>query len=172
MAVGTVVSRATGLIRQVLQAAALGTGLLASTYNTANTVPTSLYTLLIGGALNAVLVPQLVRARATQPDGGQAYEQRPVTLVRAGRRRRWFSSRIHVICRGDRGRAPARHDDCRALLRDTVRRVACGKARRLRTPVPFPRRKPVTVQTCCSNSKASYRRPAMSSWVPTIRVCV
>ncbi|MFI1309019.1 murein biosynthesis integral membrane protein MurJ [Streptomyces albidoflavus] len=81
MAVGTVMSRATGLIRQVLQAAALGTGLLASTYNTANTVPTSLYTLLIGGALNAVLVPQLVRARATEPDGGRAYEQRLVTLV-------------------------------------------------------------------------------------------
>lgn len=81
MAAGTVVSRATGLIRLVLQAAALGTGLLASTYNTANTVPTSLYTLLIGGALNAVLVPQLVRARATRPDGGVAYEQRLVTLV-------------------------------------------------------------------------------------------
>ncbi|NEB51939.1 murein biosynthesis integral membrane protein MurJ [Streptomyces griseus] len=81
MAVGTVVSRATGLIRQVLQAAALGTGLLASTYNTANTVPTSLYTLLIGGALNAVLVPQLVRARTTDLDGGRAYEQRLVTLV-------------------------------------------------------------------------------------------
>lgn len=81
MALGTVVSRATGLVRQVLQAAALGTGLLASTYNTANTVPTSLYTLLIGGALNAVLVPQLVRARATQSDGGRAYEQRLVTLV-------------------------------------------------------------------------------------------
>ncbi|MEU9370346.1 murein biosynthesis integral membrane protein MurJ [Streptomyces avermitilis] len=81
MALGTVVSRVTGLVRQVLQAAALGTGLLASTYNTANTVPTSLYTLLIGGALNAVLVPQLVRARATQPDGGRAYEQRLVTLV-------------------------------------------------------------------------------------------
>ncbi|MFF0163241.1 murein biosynthesis integral membrane protein MurJ [Streptomyces sp. NPDC005263] len=81
MAAGTVVSRATGLIRTVLQAAALGTGLLATTYNTANTVPTSLYTLLIGGALNAVLVPQLVRARATHPDGGRAYEQRLVTLV-------------------------------------------------------------------------------------------
>ncbi|MFF1764151.1 murein biosynthesis integral membrane protein MurJ [Streptomyces sp. NPDC058249] len=81
MALGTVVSRATGLVRQVLQAAALGTGLLASTYNTANTVPTSLYTLLIGGALNAVLVPQLVRARVTQPDGGRAHEQRLVTLV-------------------------------------------------------------------------------------------
>ncbi|MEU5594231.1 murein biosynthesis integral membrane protein MurJ [Streptomyces sp. NPDC020298] len=81
MAVGTVVSRATGLIRTVLQGAALGNGLLATTYNTANTVPTSLYTLLIGGALNAVLVPQLVRARKTHPDGGKAYEQRLVTLV-------------------------------------------------------------------------------------------
>ncbi|GGY17711.1 hypothetical protein GCM10010358_81360 [Streptomyces minutiscleroticus] len=28
-----------------------------------------------------MLVPQLVRARATQPDGGRAYEQRLVTLV-------------------------------------------------------------------------------------------
>src|SRR5215471_7410539 len=72
MAGGTVVSRATGLIRQVLQGAALGTVLLASTYNTANTVPTSLYTLLIGGALNAVLVPQLVRARMRDADGGLA----------------------------------------------------------------------------------------------------
>ncbi|MFJ9926916.1 murein biosynthesis integral membrane protein MurJ [Streptomyces misionensis] len=81
MAAGTVVSRATGLVRNMLQAAALGTALLASTYNTANTVPTSLYTLIIGGALNAVLVPQLVRARATHPDGGRAYEQRLVTLV-------------------------------------------------------------------------------------------
>ncbi|MEU3888430.1 murein biosynthesis integral membrane protein MurJ [Streptomyces sp. NPDC029041] len=81
MALGTMASRATGLVRQVLQAAALGTGLLASTYNTANTVPTSLYTLFIGGALNAVLVPQLVRARATEADGGRAYEQRLVTLV-------------------------------------------------------------------------------------------
>ncbi|MER7163116.1 murein biosynthesis integral membrane protein MurJ, partial [Streptomyces lydicus] len=81
MAAGTVVSRATGLFRNVLQAAALGTGLLASTYNTANVVPMSLYTLLIGGALNSVLVPQLVRARAEHADGGRAFEQRLVTLV-------------------------------------------------------------------------------------------
>ncbi|MEU5314150.1 murein biosynthesis integral membrane protein MurJ [Streptomyces sp. NPDC021562] len=81
MAAGTVVSRATGLIRQMLQAAALGTGLLATTYNQANTVPTSLYFLLIGGALNSVLVPQLVRARAEDADGGAAFEQRLVTLV-------------------------------------------------------------------------------------------
>ncbi len=81
MAAGTVVSRATGLIRLVLQGAALGTGLLATTYNTANTVPTSIYTLLIGGALNSVLVPQLVRARAEHADGGRAHEQRITTLV-------------------------------------------------------------------------------------------
>ncbi|MFI0741497.1 murein biosynthesis integral membrane protein MurJ [Streptomyces sp. NPDC021100] len=81
MAAGTMVSRATGLIRQVLQAAALGAGLLATTYNQANTVPTSLYFLLIGGALNSVLVPQLVRARAEDADGGAAFEQRLVTLV-------------------------------------------------------------------------------------------
>ncbi|MEU8926584.1 murein biosynthesis integral membrane protein MurJ [Kitasatospora sp. NPDC048545] len=81
MAAGTVVSRVTGLIRQVLQAAALGTGLLATTYNQANTVPTSLYFLLIGGALNSVLVPQLVRARTEDSDGGMAFEQRLVTLV-------------------------------------------------------------------------------------------
>ncbi|MGX7758360.1 murein biosynthesis integral membrane protein MurJ [Streptomyces angustmyceticus] len=81
MALGTVVSRATGVIRQVLQAAALGTGLLATTYNTANAVPMSIYTLLIGGALNSVLVPQLVRARAEHADSGRAHEQRLVTLV-------------------------------------------------------------------------------------------
>jgi putative peptidoglycan lipid II flippase len=81
MMVGTVVSRATGLIRLTLQAAALGSGLLASTYTTANTVPATLYFLLLGGALNAVLVPQLVRARLEHPDGGRAYEQKLVTLV-------------------------------------------------------------------------------------------
>jgi putative peptidoglycan lipid II flippase len=81
MVAGTAVSRATGLIRQLLQVGALGTGLLATTYNNANVVPTSLYFLLIGGALNSVLVPQLVRARTDHPDGGQAFEQRLVTLV-------------------------------------------------------------------------------------------
>ncbi|WP_269854254.1 murein biosynthesis integral membrane protein MurJ [Streptomyces sp. RPT161] len=81
MMLGTLVSRATGLIRIMLQGAALGTGLLATTYGAANSVPTSIYFLLIGGALNSVLVPQLVRARTEHPDGGRAFEQRMVTLV-------------------------------------------------------------------------------------------
>ncbi|MDH6108404.1 putative peptidoglycan lipid II flippase [Kitasatospora sp. MAP12-15] len=81
MALGTVASRATGLIRLVLQGAALGPALVATTYNTANTVPMSLYALLIGGALNAAFVPQLVRARMEHADGGRAHEQRLMTLV-------------------------------------------------------------------------------------------
>ncbi|MFI6846242.1 murein biosynthesis integral membrane protein MurJ [Kitasatospora sp. NBC_00085] len=81
MAAGTMASRATGLLRTVLQAGALGAGLLATTYNQANVVPASLYFLLIGGALNSVLVPQLVRARTEHPDGGRAFEQRLVTLT-------------------------------------------------------------------------------------------
>ncbi|MDH6139674.1 putative peptidoglycan lipid II flippase [Kitasatospora sp. GP30] len=81
MAIGTLVSRATGLIRLVLQGSALGAALVATTYNTANTVPVSLYALLIGGALNAAFVPQLVRARLEHADGGRAHEQRLLTLV-------------------------------------------------------------------------------------------
>ncbi|MDH6116166.1 putative peptidoglycan lipid II flippase [Kitasatospora sp. GAS204B] len=81
MALGTVASRVTGLVRLVLQGAALSSGLVASTYNTANTVPTSISVLLVGGALNSVLVPQLVRARAEHADGGRAHEQRLITLV-------------------------------------------------------------------------------------------
>lgn len=81
MAVASVVSKATGMIRLVLQGAALGTLAVGGAYNTANTLPTSLYTLMMGGALNSVLVPQLVRARAEHPDGGRAHEQRLVTLV-------------------------------------------------------------------------------------------
>jgi putative peptidoglycan lipid II flippase len=65
----------------VLQNMALGTLGVGAAYNTANTVPTSLYTLMIGGALNSVLVPQLVRARSEHPDGGRAHEQRLVTMM-------------------------------------------------------------------------------------------
>jgi len=81
MAAGTVVSRGTGMLRLMLQAAALGTLAVGGAYNTANTLPTSLYTLLVGGALNSVLVPQLIRARNEHADGGRAHEQRLVTMV-------------------------------------------------------------------------------------------
>ena len=72
MAAGTVVSRITGLIRNLLIVALLGTAILGDTYNVANTMPNILYNLLIGGALTAVFVPQIVRS-LRDSDGGKAF---------------------------------------------------------------------------------------------------
>ncbi len=81
MAAGTVVSRMSGFVRSALLAAALGTQLHADVFTIANTVPNMLYILLAGGVLNAVLVPQLVRAMERDPDHGDAYTNRVVTVV-------------------------------------------------------------------------------------------
>lgn len=81
MAAGTVVSRVLGFARNAVLAAAIGTGLTATTYNVANTVPNIIYILLAGGVLNAVFVPQLVRAMKERPDGGQGYTDRLLTLA-------------------------------------------------------------------------------------------
>lgn len=81
MAAGTVVSRASGFVRSALLAAALGAQLHADQFNIANTIPNMLYILLAGGIFNAVLVPQLVRAMERDPDGGEAYTNRIVTLA-------------------------------------------------------------------------------------------
>ena len=81
MAAGTVVSRASGFVRGALLAAALGAYLHADVFNIANTVPNMLYILLAGGVFNAVLVPQLVRAMKNDPDGGDAYTNRIITLA-------------------------------------------------------------------------------------------
>ena len=81
MAAGTVVSRVTGLFRALLLVAAIGTvGAHPDAFNIANTVPNSLYILVAGGVFNVVLVPQLVRAIKNDPDGGDAYANRIITL--------------------------------------------------------------------------------------------
>lgn len=81
MAAGTVVSRTSGFVRSALLAAALGVGLHADQFAIGNTIPNMLYILLAGGVFNAVLVPQLVRAIREDPDGGQAYTDRIVTVA-------------------------------------------------------------------------------------------
>lgn len=81
MAIGTVVSRATGFIRTAAIVAALGTGLLGDAYQTANMVPFVVYDLLIGGLLASVFVPFLVKRRQQDPDGGVATEQRFMTVT-------------------------------------------------------------------------------------------
>jgi putative peptidoglycan lipid II flippase len=80
MAIGTIFSRITGFIRSVLAVAVLGTALLADTYNVANTMPNILYNLLVGGALTAVFVPQLVRS-FSDADGGDGFASRLVTTI-------------------------------------------------------------------------------------------
>ncbi len=80
MAIGTIISRITGFIRGVLLVAALGTGLLADGYNVANTIPNLLYNLVVGGALTAIFVPQLIRSFADE-DGGVGFASRLVTTI-------------------------------------------------------------------------------------------
>ncbi|MFE0701267.1 murein biosynthesis integral membrane protein MurJ [Streptomyces sp. NPDC058872] len=80
MAAGSLVSRATGFLRASVVAAALGAGLVADGYAVGNSVPTIVYMLLLGGALNAVFVPELVKAAKEHEDGGVAYTDRLLTL--------------------------------------------------------------------------------------------
>ncbi|WP_461032185.1 murein biosynthesis integral membrane protein MurJ [Streptomyces mayteni] len=80
MAAGSVVSRATGFVRSAVVAAAMGVGMVADGYAVGNSLPTIVYMLLIGGALNAVFVPELVRAAKEHGDGGAAYTDRLLTV--------------------------------------------------------------------------------------------
>ncbi|MGN8244333.1 murein biosynthesis integral membrane protein MurJ [Cellulomonas soli] len=79
MAAGTAVSRALGLLRGMVLVAAIGaTGQAADAFAVANKLPNILYMLLAGGVLNAVLVPQVVRAYKRHD--GQEYVDRLLTL--------------------------------------------------------------------------------------------
>lgn len=81
MASGTIVSRILGFARAVLLAAAIGvTTDAADAFGVANQLPNSVYAIIVGGVLNAVMVPQLVKARSNS-DGGKGYVDRFVTLA-------------------------------------------------------------------------------------------
>jgi putative peptidoglycan lipid II flippase len=81
MAAGTAVSRLSGFVRAALLSFALGGSVHADVFNVANSLPNMLYILLAGGVFNAVLVPQLIRAQKHDPDGGEAYTNRVVTVA-------------------------------------------------------------------------------------------
>ncbi|MFW3473728.1 murein biosynthesis integral membrane protein MurJ [Streptomyces microflavus] len=81
MAAGTLVSRLTGFIRSLVITAALGAALLGDSFTIAYTLPTMIYILTVGGGLNSVFVPQLVRAMKDDEDGGEAFANRLLTLV-------------------------------------------------------------------------------------------
>ncbi|MEU5918385.1 murein biosynthesis integral membrane protein MurJ [Streptomyces sp. NPDC004288] len=81
MAAGTLVSRLTGFVRSLVITGALGAALLGDTFTIAYTLPTMIYILTVGGGLNSVFVPQLVRSMKNDEDGGEAYANRLLTLV-------------------------------------------------------------------------------------------
>jgi len=80
MALGTLVSRGTGFLRTLVLVYAVGIGALGNAYNNANTLPNTVYYLMLGGIFTSVVVPLLVRAARRDPDRGEAYAQRIFTL--------------------------------------------------------------------------------------------
>ena len=80
MALGTLVSRGTGFLRTLVFVYALGVGRLAAAYNNSNTLPNTIYYLMLGGIFTSVVVPLLVKAAKDDPDRGEAYAERIFTL--------------------------------------------------------------------------------------------
>ena len=73
MASGTIVSRVLGLLKAILLAYAVGAvgSRSADAFANGNLLPNTIYMILIGGVLNAVLVPQIVKQTHGR-DGGAA----------------------------------------------------------------------------------------------------
>jgi len=69
MATGTALSRITGMGRFIALAFALGVteSRLADSYNIANTMPTVIYELVLGGVLSSVFIPVIVQELRTKP---------------------------------------------------------------------------------------------------------
>ena len=80
MAVGTLVSRAPASCALSSWCTRSGTLALGNAYNNANTLPNTVYYLMLGGIFTSVVVPLLVRAARRDPDRGEAYAQRMFTL--------------------------------------------------------------------------------------------
>ncbi len=79
MASGTLVSRFLGFIKNAFLVAAIGVNAAgANSYDVANKIPNALFAVLAAGVLNAVLVPQIVRAFSRE-DGKRTVD-RIVTL--------------------------------------------------------------------------------------------
>ncbi|MBI5162154.1 MAG: hypothetical protein HY996_12200 [Micrococcales bacterium] len=81
IASGTMVSRVLGFANLAVLNWAIGVdNPSASAFAIANTLPTTIFLLISGGLLSAVLVPQIVRA-AAQDDGGSRFVSRLLTLA-------------------------------------------------------------------------------------------
>jgi murein biosynthesis integral membrane protein MurJ len=81
MALGTLASRLTGFLSNLMLAYAIGAAALSTSYNDANTLPNVVYNLMLGGILTSVVVPLLVAAARRDPDRGEGYFQRVFSLA-------------------------------------------------------------------------------------------
>ncbi|MGQ4495390.1 murein biosynthesis integral membrane protein MurJ [Dermabacteraceae bacterium P13101] len=82
MAAGTIVSRVLGFVKNFLMGMVFGGSqtIAADAFSAANVLPNSVWILVGGGTLNAILVPAVVRAMKNH-DGGADYISRLMTLV-------------------------------------------------------------------------------------------
>ncbi|SFD98800.1 putative peptidoglycan lipid II flippase [Actinopolyspora alba] len=80
MAVATMASRISGLFAKVLLVWVLGLGMINDSYTVANTLPTVVNELLLGGVLTSVAVPLLVGARQNSEEEGESYAQWMITM--------------------------------------------------------------------------------------------
>jgi putative peptidoglycan lipid II flippase len=81
LASGTLVSRLLGFLKVIVFANIVGQiGNVPDAFTVANQLPNTVYTIVAGGVLTAVLVPQIVRA-SLHADGGTAYINKLVTLA-------------------------------------------------------------------------------------------
>jgi len=81
MGAGSLVSRVTGFGRTVVISAAIGAGLLGNSYTTAQYFPQMIYELVLGGVFASIIMPLFVKAHKNDPDGGNAFAQRLLTLA-------------------------------------------------------------------------------------------
>ncbi|KAA9166912.1 murein biosynthesis integral membrane protein MurJ [Amycolatopsis acidicola] len=79
MAIASLVSRITGFFWKIMLVWAVSIGVVNDSFNIANTLPNQVFELLLGGVLSSVVVPLLVRSQ-DDPDGGEAYTQRMLTV--------------------------------------------------------------------------------------------
>ncbi|HWI30203.1 MAG TPA: murein biosynthesis integral membrane protein MurJ [Microbacterium sp.] len=78
---GTMVSRVTGVLRNIVLVAAIGSvsSRAGDAFAVANQLPNNIYAIISTGILTAVIVPQIVKVSA-DPDGGRAFISKLFTL--------------------------------------------------------------------------------------------
>lgn len=80
LASGTIVSRVLGFVKLIVLARAIGLTGVGDAFTVANQLPNTVYVIVAGGVLTAVLVPQIVRS-SLHEDGGTGYINKLLTLA-------------------------------------------------------------------------------------------